>query len=507
MMATFMGGVCQAQSPFEVLDDSLITHYTEVFNAQDPETVVNLVSNAESADWLSANIPRFACPDSTLESIYYFRWWSFRKHLKQTPHGYLFTEFILPVKHDGAFNSISCALGHQIYEGRWLHQPEYIKQYVDFWLDYEQHQPGSKFHNFSNWLSDAVYQWYLVNGDDRFLIGRLPALDADFKRWEDERLLPSGLFWQHDVKDGMEESVSGGRRVQNARPTINSYMYGNAVALSKIASKGGDGQLAEHYARRAADIKELVETQLWDDTAKFYKTKLAEDGSLAPREAIGFIPWYFNLPDDSRNHARAWSQLVDTLGFKAPWGLTTAERREPTFRTRGSGDGCEWDGAIWPFATTQTLKGLANLLSGYDNVGEMDKAAYYDALHTYAWSHQKNGRPYIGEYQDEKTGYWLKGDSPRSEFYNHSGFCDLIINDLIGVKPQEDANSLKIHPLVPEGKWDWFCLDGVAYRGQSVTVLWDKTGKKYNRGKGLMVFVDGQQVAKSKRLKPLDVNW
>src|SRR5690606_36257611 len=130
---------------------------------------------------------------------------------------------------------------------------------------------------------------------------------------------------------------------------------------------------------------------------------------------------------------------------------------------------------IWPFATTQTLKGLANLLSGYDNVGEMDKAAYYDALHTYAWSHQKNGRPYIGEYQDEKTGYWLKGDSPRSEFYNHSGFCDLIINDLIGVKPQEDANSVKIHPLVPEGKWDWFCLDGVAYRGQSVTVLWDKT--------------------------------
>ena len=41
-----------------------------------------------------------------------------------------------------------------------------------------------------------------------------------------------GLFWQHDVRDGMEESISGSRRVRNARPTLNSYMYANAVAIS-----------------------------------------------------------------------------------------------------------------------------------------------------------------------------------------------------------------------------------------------------------------------------------
>ena len=34
--------------------------------------------------------------------------------------------------------------------------------------------------------------------------------------------------------------------------------------------------------------------------------------------------------------------------------LTTAERRHPEFRTRGVGK-CEWDGAIWPFASAQTL--------------------------------------------------------------------------------------------------------------------------------------------------------
>ena len=38
----------------------------------------------------------------------------------------------------------------------------------------------------------------------------------------------------------MEESISGGRRKQYARPTINSYMYGNAKALSLIGIMTGD---------------------------------------------------------------------------------------------------------------------------------------------------------------------------------------------------------------------------------------------------------------------------
>jgi hypothetical protein len=63
--------------------------------------------------------------------------------------------------------------------------------------------------------------------------------------------------------------------------------------------------------------------------------------------------------------------------------------------------------------------------------------------------------PYLGEYQDEKTGYWLKGDNPRSSYYNHSGFVDLVINDLVGLKPRAD-DMLEIYPLIPQGKWKWF---------------------------------------------------
>jgi hypothetical protein len=72
------------------------------------------------------NIPFFECPDKSFEQIYYFRWWTFRKHIKKTPDGFVFTEFLDKVGHSGKYNTTSCALGHHIYEGAWLRDKQYI---------------------------------------------------------------------------------------------------------------------------------------------------------------------------------------------------------------------------------------------------------------------------------------------------------------------------------------------------------------------------------------------
>ena len=479
--------------------------YVDYFNSLDNEAVKNYVPNANAYEWLSDNIPLLECPDEVIEQNYYFRWWSFRKHLKKSPDGFIFTEFIEPVKHAGKHNAISCALGHHIYEGRWLKNTAYLQDYIKFWLYHaDVGQSKQRFHQFSSWIDDAVYQNYLVKPDLAFLNSIVPALDLDYQKWEQQRQLSSGLFWQYDVKDGMEESVSGSRKDQNSRPTINSYMYGNAKALSHIGAILKNDTLARKYKLKAETLKKLVADSLWDQSDSFFKTKMAKGELADAREAIGFIPWNFNLPADHKKYARAWDQILDTAGFNAPWGLTTAERRTPTFRTRGSGHGCEWDGALWPFASTQTLKGLSNLLVNYENHGKMNAGVFYNELHKYALSHQKDGKPYIGEYQDEKTGKWLKGDSPRSKFYNHSTFSDLVINDLIGIKPRLDS-IFEVYPLIPNGKWDWFLLDQLSYQGKMITIRWDKTGKKYNKGKGLRIYADGKEIYHGRKLKHVKV--
>ncbi|MFD1771969.1 MGH1-like glycoside hydrolase domain-containing protein [Sphingobacterium suaedae] len=486
--------------------ETKLQDYVRQFNANDDEAVVNLIPNSQSAEWLRTNIPLLDCPDPTIEQIYYFRWWSFRKHIKQTPEGTIVTEFITPVKHAGKYNSISCALGHHIYEGRWLKGNDFLKEYVDFWLYHaDKGQTRPRFHQFSSWLPDALLAYYMVTGDKEYIVERLADLDKDYAVWEKERQLSNGLFWQHDVKDGMEESVSGARREENMRPTINSYMYGNARALATIARLAHQTELEQKYRIKADRLKTLLLDSLWDKDDVFFKTRLQKGGLHSAREAIGFIPWYFHAVPDKKTYAAAWQQVRDTAGFKAPWGLTTAERREPTFRTRGTGHSCEWDGAIWPFATSQTLRGMANLLADYKRKAGIRPEDFYEEVAQYAKSHVMYGKPYIGEYQDERTGEWLKGDDPRSKFYNHSTFADVVIQDLIGFKPMlEDAFAIK--PLVPSGKWPYFSLQRLTYKGHQLDIYWDQQGSRYGKGKGLHIYVDGKQVAHSKKLKSITVN-
>ena len=83
------------------------------------------------------------------------------------------------------------------------------------------------------------------------------------------------------------------------------------------------------------------------------------------REEIGYTPWYFDLPEPGKGFEVAWKQLMDPQGFYAPYGPTTAERRHPEFAIAAEGDDCQWNGPSWPFATSITLRALANVLNDY----------------------------------------------------------------------------------------------------------------------------------------------
>ncbi len=490
-----------AAEPYAALKPAAFAHHIEHFNTMEPETVVNYIPNSNSWAWLQKNIPLFECPDRDVEEIYYFRWWSFRKHLKRTPQGYVITEFLPPVSHAGEFNTISCATSLHLAEGRWLRDDRYLNDYTQFWLRGAKGKPQPHFHKFSSWFAAAAWDRYLVNGDKKFLVKLLPDLVADYRGWETERQLPNGLFWQYDVRDGMEESISGSRTAKNIRPTINSYMFANARAIANIATLAGKPKLAEEFTSKATNLKPLTQESLWDNPAQFFKVRF-ENGELSDaREAIGFIPWMFALPDANKGFEAAWTQLPDPQGFSAPFGLTTAERRHPEFRNRGVGT-CEWDGAIWPFATSQTLSALANYLRAAEissRPSPLTPRPYFDAFLTYTRSQSANGLPYIGEYQDEVTGDWINGKNDRSRYYNHSTYADLLITGVIGLRPRAD-DVAEISPLLPASTWDWFCLDGVKYHGHMLTVIWDKDGSRYGRGAGLRVLANGKQIAHSPTL-------
>jgi predicted GH43/DUF377 family glycosyl hydrolase len=165
------------------------------------------------------------------------------------------------------------------------------------------------------------------------------------------------------------------------------------------------------------------------------------------------------------------------------------------------------------------LTGLANLLNNAEQ-SAVTRQDYFEMLKIYAKSHQvklEDGRvvPWIDENLNPTNGDWIsrtrlktwknntwdagKGGEERGKDYNHSTFCDLVISGLIGLRPRADE-TVEVHPLVPEGTWDYFCLDQIRYHGHWLTILYDKSGERYGKGKGLHVFSDGKEVATSDKL-------
>ena len=493
-----------------VIDFKKFQHHIEKFNAMEPERVVNAVSNADSWDWLREQIPFFECPDESVEEIYYYRWWALRKHLKRAGQYWVFSEFIeLQTKSKSVppERTISSALGHHFRETRWLRDSSYDDSYLDYWLLGNNGGPQPHLHLYSSWLQDTLWHRALVTGDFAFLEDHFDALLRDYRTWQQEHLTKDGLFWSYDVRDAMEESISGSRTVKQYRPTLNSYMVGNASALASIARRMGKEGLAVELEAEAEILRMHILSVLWNPKNQFFEVFNPENQSLAQvREGIGFIPWYFHLPDQGKGYGEAWKQLTDPEGFWASKGLTTAERRHPEFRSHGTGT-CEWDGAAWPFATSQTLGALANTLRDYPAdeapVGNED---YFEAFVTYTQAQYYGGLPYIGEYYDETTGEWLKGRNPRSFYYHHSTYADLLINGLVGLCPVED-NRVVLNPLLPEDAWDWFCLDAVRYRGHILTIFWDRDGSYYGKGAGFHLWIDGISIASRTTLGEMEVQF
>jgi hypothetical protein len=474
-------------------------------------------------DWYKAHIPFFECPDPAITTTYYYRWELVTKHLTygSPATGYVFTEFIDRPVWSGAYGAISCPAGHQLYEVRWLRDPRFARDYTRYWFQ----TPGAQPRNYSTWLADALWAVHRAHPDDGFATKLLPDLIRNFEAWERSRFDPKvGLFWQTGHDDGMEYNINS-RQTQDIlrgapafRPTINSYMIADARAIARVAELAGEPATARTYRAKAEALEENLLKKLWDPRRRFFFPMALRDehrdgftvkaGSLTHqtgkfagdphgRELIGYTPWQFNIPRPG--FEAAWPPLMDRDAFFVDFGPTVVERHDPMFLVTNTC--CWWSGQSWPYATTQTLKALATLIQ--DNPRPLlSKDDYFKLLSAYTRTHRKAGRPYIAEGANPDTGSWEGYDSPNhSEHYFHSGYNDLIITGLAGLRPTDD-DTIDLRSLAPDD-WDYFALDDVPYRGRSLTILWDRDGRRYGRGKGLRVLADGREIARADALVPL----
>lgn len=525
----FVQNFIRAQNNYtQVLTTELVENYVQSFNASDEELYKQEFPNSEAFNFMADNIPLFECPDKNVERTYYFRWWTYRKHIKKTPEGYIITEFLPDVPWAGKYNAITCPGTHQFREGRWMRNPVYLQDYTNFWVYHSGFHPNPRWSHFRAVLghgfplSDAVLQLHKIHSLEDLIAKILPELTENFEELKRLRKTETGLYWSNAngwLGDGMEVAVGG----DGVRPTINSYMYAQAIALSEMHSIQGDDKQAQKYQQEAQEIADLMLKLLWDKKVGFFKVMRMMDipkRELADvRELLGYVPWYYSIPPKDKGYETAWSQLMDKDGFYAPYGPTTAEQRHPKFTISYKGHECQWNGPSWPYATAQTLTAMGNVIQDYlQNVITRKDYFTHFIIYTNSMVRQKEDGtivPWIDENLNPYTGEWLararlinwdngiwsdeKGGKERGKDYNHSTYVDILITGLIGLKPRLD-DTVEVNPVLPEKAWDYFCLDKVYYHGHNLTIIWDKTGEKYNLGKGLVILSDGKEIARSDTL-------
>ena len=492
---------------YRVLDESDMRNRFARYALGDAELYTNAYCNAVAFDFLKDAVPRFECPDEDITETYYFRWWIYRKHLKKTSLGWVVTEFLPDVEWAGKNNTIACPLGHQIREGRWLSDDVYLDDYIRFMLT-EGTVAGPR--AYVNWPAWSALERAKVTGDDRFVISLLPKFVANYENWEKgwnwggSRIragLQNGLFLFLGDREGTELALSA----DGARPMVNAAMWAEADAIAKIAHKADDGKMADEFAKKAKILEGHIKNRLWNRERGFFTTELADGRQDSVCELHGYAPFYFGMPLDP-DYGVSWKSLLEEEGFLAPRGLVFPRRDTPGFIVSHDcrQHECQWNGPSWPYATSIALTALYETLQRGFRL-PLEEDAFSKLLGQYAAQHRlvrDDGTvvPWIDENYDPFEGVWLarklmidadrKGVrklryAERGKDYNHSTFCDLVIAGICGLVPQ-DGKEIVVKPLAPKS-WDWWCVDGVRYRDKNLTILFDRSGERYGKGKGLVV--------------------
>ncbi|MBD8080102.1 MGH1-like glycoside hydrolase domain-containing protein [Cellulosimicrobium arenosum] len=462
-------------------------------------------------DWYLANVPMIDLPDTDAEAVYYYRWRVLKEHLRYTEPGtgWVLTEFLDCCGYAAPYQAINAAAGHQLAEGRWLRDQRYLDDYEDYWLtgpgqiSPAQNPEASDWaHQYSFWAVSAIVERAQVTGDLDRLASLQPELETFVEDWSNQYDAETGLYWQTPEYDAKESSPASYATDQayagrhTFRPSINAYLYGDMVALAQVADLNGDAATAAEYRGRAAELREAVDTYLWDDDRQFFYDVVDRENpdheQLRDRLDVGLVPWKFGLA--SADQSAALDQLFDPEGFAAPYGPTVTERRSPDFWKHADEGCCKWDGPSWPFSTSLTLDGVATALRD-GTAGDVTREQYTDLFDTYVRTQFRDGEPYVAEAHHPDEDRWIYDGYDHSEDYLHSSYVDLVLQDVLGLQPQTDG-TLVIDPLVP-ADWDWFAAENVPYHGRNVTVLFDRDGSHYGAGAGLRVFVDGEEALHS----------
>jgi putative isomerase len=123
---------------------------------------------------------------------------------------------------------------------------------------------------------------------------------------------------------------------------INAVLALDALMLASIARELGREAEAVEFESLAASSRDLIRTELWDDTRGLFANRQRNGGFVRSVGPTSFYPLLCGAatPDQAR---RLLAHLDDPASFGGAWVIPNASREDPAYR-----DNVYWRGRIWP---------------------------------------------------------------------------------------------------------------------------------------------------------------
>jgi len=116
-----------------------------------------------------------------------------------------------------------------------------------------------------------------LNGDKEFITSQIDGFVNIYDKWADHFEPKLGLFFispEWDAQEYSAVSVQTSDKYHGGlgyRPSHNAEMYGNAIAIMKMAQLYSNGSNTEKdFESRAKALRESIITHLWDKQRNFF---------------------------------------------------------------------------------------------------------------------------------------------------------------------------------------------------------------------------------------------
>jgi len=209
----------------------------------------------------------------------------------------------------------------------------------------------------NNLFSWIEYEYYKTTGDASRFERVVPVL-RDYARWvKQHRRHDNGHYYWSGWSSGMDNSPRSIADEFYPPYSWVDYDANEALAayyLAEMADVIGDTAVADEFRSLHAEIKRLVNRDMWSEADRFY-WDLDTDGSFLKHKTVAsFWPMWGRLTEEA--HVEGLVQhLNDEKEFNRPHRVPTLAADHPQYDPKGD----YWRGSVWAPTNHMITKGLA----------------------------------------------------------------------------------------------------------------------------------------------------